>query len=125
MIEVVLRTYQVKVKGLNINNEEILKPFQLKQQKDNEEDKVRYTTDSLRGFYIPKNLDDSFKTLDKIYSDKVKSEIIKLTENEYSARNHLSGIGIWMRNNWQLWEVQDYQNISIKWEFITQKICQE
>lgn len=104
MIEIVLRTYQAKLNGLNTNHDdEILKPFQLKQQKHNEEDKVRFTTDSLRGSYIPEDLEDCFKTLDKIYSDSIKNEIAKLTEDEYSSGNHLFGIGIWMRNNWQLW----------------------
>jgi hypothetical protein len=103
MIEVVLRTYQAKVKGLEINHEEILKQFQIKQQKNNEEDKVRFTTDSLRGYYIPQNLDDAINSLDGIYSDSTKIEIIKLTEEEFIYGNYRPGIGLWMRNNWQLW----------------------
>ena len=103
MIEVVLRTYQEKLKSGIVNHDEILKPFQIKQQKHNEEDKIRFVTDTLRGVYIPENLKDCFKTLDKIYTDSVKLEIAKLTEDEYSSGNHLFGIGIWMRNNWQLW----------------------
>ena len=103
MIEVVLRTYQAKVKGLEINHDEILKQFQIKQQKNNEEDKVRFTADSLRGYYIPKNLDDAINSLDGIYSDSTKIEITKLTEKEFIYGNYRPGIGLWMRNNWQLW----------------------
>tara|TARA_R110001632_G_scaffold232397_2_gene373086 strand:+ start:515 stop:1318 length:804 start_codon:yes stop_codon:yes gene_type:complete len=103
MIEVVLRTYQAKVQGLEINHDEILKQFQIKQQKNNEEDKVRFTTDSLRGYYIPKNLDDAINSLDGIYSDSTKIEITKLTEKEFIYGNYRPGIGLWMRNNWQLW----------------------
>ncbi|MEM9889166.1 MAG: DUF6794 domain-containing protein [Bacteroidota bacterium] len=103
MIEVVLRTYQRKLKIGKVNHNQILKPFQIRQQRRNKEDKVRFVTDSLRGIYIPKNLEDCFETLDKIYSDSIKIEITKLTEDEYSSGNHLFGIGIWMRNNWQLW----------------------
>lgn len=103
MIEVVLRTYQAKLKGTLVNHDQILKPFQIRQQKHNEEDIIRFFTDSLRGIYIPENLDDCIKTLDKIYTDSVKIEIAKLSESEYSSGNHLFGIGIWMRNNWQLW----------------------
>lgn len=103
MIEVVLRTYQLKIKDIDFNHDEIIKPFQAKQGKHDKEDKVRPTADSLRGVYIPENLKDCFKSLDKIYTDSLKAEITKITESEYSTRNHLFGIGIWMRNNWQLW----------------------
>lgn len=103
MIEVVLKTYQAKVKGIEITHDEILKQFITRQQKHNEEDKVRFTTDSLRGYYIPKNLDDAINSLNKIYSDSTKLEITKLTEKEYVYGNYRPGIGLWMRNNWQLW----------------------
>lgn len=85
------------------NEEKILEPFQRIELKWSEEDKVRYTTDSLRGHYIPKDLDDAFKFLDEIYSDSIKNEIAKLTEEDYVYGNYRPGIGLWMRNNWQLW----------------------
>ena len=103
MIEVVLITYQRKLKGLSINHEETLKPFKIRQLKYDQEDKIRLTSDSLRGIYIPEDLNDCFRTLDEIYSDSIKIEITKMTESDYSSGNHLFGIGIWMRNNWQLW----------------------
>ncbi len=103
MIEVVLRTYQAKLTSIKANHDEILKTFQIRQQKHNEEDKIRFVTDSLRGVYIPVNLEDCIESLDEIYTDSVKIEIAKLTESEYSSGNHLFGIGIWIRNNWQLW----------------------
>lgn len=103
MIEVVLRSYQAKLKGTKITHEEILKQFQVRQQKYNDEDKVGFTTDSLRGYYIPKDINDAIKSLDKMYSDSTKIEITKLTENQYVNGNYRPGIGLWMRNNWQLW----------------------
>jgi hypothetical protein len=103
MIEVVLRTYQNKLKGNKAKHDEILKTFLLKQQKNNKENEIRYVTDSLSGFYIPKNLDDAINTLNKIYSDSVKLKITKLTEEDYVSGNYRFGIGLWMRNNWQLW----------------------
>jgi hypothetical protein len=103
MIEVVLRTYQTKLKGIKINHDEILKSFQLKQQNHNEEDRIRFTTDSLRGYYIPKDLNDAISSLNKIYSDSLKVEITKLAEKDYVSGNYRFGIGLWMRNNWQLW----------------------
>uniref|UniRef100_UPI00404AA974 DUF6794 domain-containing protein n=1 Tax=Flavobacterium sp. TaxID=239 RepID=UPI00404AA974 len=103
MIEVVLKTYQNKLNGNKANHDEILKTFQLRQQKNDKEDAIRYTTDSLNGFYIPKDLDDAINSLNKIYSDSVKLEIIKLTEKDYVSGNYRFGIGLWMRNNWKLW----------------------
>lgn len=103
MIEVVLKTYQNKLKGYKANHDEILKTFQLKQQKNNKENEIRYVTDSLNGFYIPKDLDDAINSLNKIYSDSVKLKITKLTEEDYVSGNYRFGIGLWMRNNWQLW----------------------
>ncbi|PWK16935.1 DUF6794 domain-containing protein [Xanthomarina spongicola] len=77
---------------------------QIKSPKNlDEEDKVRYTTDSLRGHYIPKDLDDAINSLNKIYSDSLKVEITKLAEKDYVYGNYRFGIGLWMRNNWQLW----------------------
>jgi hypothetical protein len=76
MIEVVLRTYQNKLKGNKAKHDEILKTFLLKQQKNNKENEIRYVTDSLSGFYIPKNLDDAINSLNKIYSDSVKLKIM-------------------------------------------------
>jgi hypothetical protein len=103
MIKVILFCYQSKLRGLPIEHDKTLLPFQIRQQKHNKEDKIRYTTDTLRGIYIPLNLEDCFTTLDKMYSDSVKIEITKLSEEEYSSGNHLFGIGRWMRNNWHLW----------------------
>ena len=103
MIEVVLKTYQNKLKGNKANHDEILKTFLIRQQKNNKENEIRYLTDSLGGFYIPKDLDDAINSLNKIYSDSVKLKITKLTEEDYVSGNYRFGIGLWMRNNWQLW----------------------
>ncbi len=104
MIEVVLRCYRLKLNNSPIDHDKVLRQLKARQQRHNEEDKVRYTTDSLRGYYIPKDIKDCFLSLDKIYIDSVKEKILKLTEKEYASANHLSGIGRWMRTNWQLKE---------------------
>lgn len=54
------------------------------------------------GVYIPKNLDEAVAELDKDFPDSLKTEIRKMTEDEFSARYHM-GTGMWMRNNWSLW----------------------
>ncbi|NUY82705.1 hypothetical protein HUK80_17515 [Flavobacterium sp. MAH-1] len=101
--EVILICFKNYLLFGKFNEKEILAPFQKLEAKWNVEDEVRYTTDSLRGHYIPKNLEDSFKSLDRIYSDSIKVEITKLSEDEYISGNYRFGIGLWMRNNWQLW----------------------
>lgn len=54
------------------------------------------------GVYIPKNLDDAIAELDNDFPDSLKTEIRKMTEDDFTARYHM-GTGIWMRNNWNLW----------------------
>jgi hypothetical protein len=85
-----------------INETTLLKPYQEIEKQWNYEDKVRYTTDSLRGVYIPKDLEDCFKQIDSFWNDSTKLKVKHWTEDEFSARVHL-GFGMWLRNNWQLW----------------------
>lgn len=54
------------------------------------------------GVYIPKNLNDAISELNKNFSDSLKIEIRKMSEDEFSGRFHM-GSGLWMRNNWGLW----------------------
>ncbi len=62
----------------------------------------RYTIDSIQGVYIPKDLDDCIKQIDKFLNDSIKLEITRKTEDEFSSNAHF-GLGLRMRNNWQLW----------------------
>ncbi|NDJ00080.1 hypothetical protein GWA97_13400 [Flavobacterium sp. LaA7.5] len=98
---VILIAYKHHLLGKEINEEEILLPYQNIEKKWAEEDKVRFTTDSLRGIYIPKDLKDCFIQINKSISDSTKVEITNWEEKEMS-RLHF-GFGMWMRNNWQLW----------------------
>jgi hypothetical protein len=72
-----------------------------KKQKE-EEEKVRFTTDTLNSIYIPIDLEDSFKQINTFWADSTKIKLKQLSEEEFSGRLHL-GFGMWMRNNWQLW----------------------
>jgi hypothetical protein len=80
----------------------LLKPYQAIEYKWAQEDSIRFTTDSLRGQYIPKDLEDCFKQIDSFWSDSIKNEVKQWTENQFIGRAHM-GFGMWMRNNWQLW----------------------
>lgn len=102
-IEVILIAFKGYLNNGKFEEQTIIEPFKKLELKWNEEDKIRYTTDSLRGHYIPKDLDDAINSLNKIYSDSLKVEITRLTEKDYVRGNYRFGVGLWMRNNWQLW----------------------
>ncbi len=57
---------------------------------------------TIDGIYIPKDLEDCFIQIDKILNDSLKTELKKISEDEFTGKTHL-GLGMWMRNNWQLW----------------------
>ena len=54
------------------------------------------------GVYIPKNLEDAISEVNGFYPDSLKTEIRKLSENEFVGQYHM-GTGLYMRNNWNLW----------------------
>lgn len=81
---------------------ELLRPYQKIEQQWAREDKARFVTDSLRGVYIPKDLEDCFNQINKFWSDSTKSKVKQWSEDEFVGKVHL-GFGMWMRNNWQLW----------------------
>ncbi len=99
---IVLISFKAVLNGDSLNHQQIIEPFQKQESKWNKEDEIRFTTDSLRGTYIPKDLEDCFKQIDSFWSDSLKTEIKTWTEDEFSGRAHM-GFGMWMRNNWQLW----------------------
>lgn len=71
-------------------------------KKSKQGEKVRFTADTLQGFYIPKDLEDSFKQINTFWADSTRIKLKQLSENEFSSRLHM-GFGMWIRNNWQLW----------------------
>ena len=100
--EVILISFKRFLLGLEIVENEILNLFREIEIKWVMEDSIRFTTDSLRGIYIPKDIEDCLIQIDSFWSDSTKLRMKNLTENEFSGRLHL-GFGTWMRNNWQLW----------------------
>jgi hypothetical protein len=100
--QVVLIAFKRFLLGQQIDERALYQPFQALGRKWAAEDKVRLTTDSLRGVYIPKDLNDCFRRIDALWNDSTKQKVKSWTEDEFSGRAHL-GFGMWMRNNWQLW----------------------
>ncbi|MFA9212625.1 MAG: DUF6794 domain-containing protein [Candidatus Methylacidiphilales bacterium] len=53
--------------------------------------------------YKPKNLDEAVFQLEKIFHDTTKLKIMAMTEGQFISNFHFS-LGIWIRNNWELWK---------------------
>ncbi len=58
------------------------------------------TADSVNGIYIPQNLYECMNELDKILDDDDKGKIKTM---DSSISMHF-GLGMWIRNNWGLWQ---------------------
>lgn len=102
MANVLLLAYKKTLLNEPYTESELLQPYQAIEYKWAQEDIVRFTTDSLRGQYIPKDLEDCFKQIDSFWSDSLRNEVKQWTEDDFTGRAHM-GFGMWMRNNWQLW----------------------
>ncbi|UKN02689.1 hypothetical protein K6119_04070 [Paracrocinitomix mangrovi] len=99
---VIMIAFKHYLNNQEINESKIFEPYKKIEDKWRAEDKVRYSTDSLRGVYIPKDIEDCFQQIDSFWSDTVKAEVRAMTSDEFVGKTHF-GIGLWMRNNWQLW----------------------
>lgn len=99
---VILIAFKKTLLGESYDESEILRPYQIIEYKWAQEDSVRFSTNYLRGIYIPKDLEDCFKQIDSFWDDSTKAEVKLWTEEVFTSRAH-HGFGMWMRNNWQLW----------------------
>jgi hypothetical protein len=99
---VILVAFKKHLLGEPIDEKEIFEPYQKIENKTAEEEKIKYTTDSLNGVYIPKDLEDCFKQIDSFWADSTKTKVKQWTEDEFGVNAHF-GFGMWMRNNWGLW----------------------
>ncbi|HSP88561.1 MAG TPA: DUF6794 domain-containing protein [Ignavibacteriaceae bacterium] len=72
----------------------------LKIEEEKKERLYLETLDTIKGVYIPKDINDCIRTLDSMLSTKFKNEFMKSEDNVY--REHLDSLGLWIRNNWGL-----------------------
>jgi hypothetical protein len=63
---------------------------------------VHLVADSIDGIYIPRNLRESFTQLDRLLPDTIKQRL-RHPDSRYGLADFHMGLGLWMRNNWQLW----------------------
>ncbi|MFD0999948.1 DUF6794 domain-containing protein [Ohtaekwangia kribbensis] len=71
-------------------------------KQDKLEYKKRIQQDSIDHVYIPADLQDCFKQLDKLLSSADKQSFANASEN--SLDKYHMGLGLWIRNNWGLWK---------------------
>ena len=102
MTNVLILALKKSVLNEPFTESDLFKPYQAIEYKWAQEDSVRFTTDSLRGVYIPIDLADCFKQIDSFWSDSIQNEVKQWSEDKFTGRAHM-GFGMWMRNNWQLW----------------------
>ena len=60
-------------------------------------------SDTINGIYIPKDIKDCFSQLDAIYPDSLKNKARLMADYEFASGAHF-GLGMWIRNNWGLWQ---------------------
>jgi len=67
--------------------------------------------------YIPKNVEQCFEEINKIWDEDTKALIKQDSEKEFLSNTH-NRIGPWMRNNWELWSTSQlsgyFNSIGIK-----------
>ncbi len=68
---------------------------------DNNEITPTFDENSPTGVYIPSDLEDCFRELNKMLSASAIEEIRTCEESGLSIYHF--GLGMWMRNNWGLW----------------------
>lgn len=100
--QVLLSSFKYYLINGKLDEDKILLPYIEKSKRYAYEDENRKTIDTLRGVYIPKDLDDCFKQLGVILEDSLIKKIEGMTEDEFVGNAHF-GLGMWLRNNWQLW----------------------
>lgn len=98
---VILIAFKDQLLGIPVNEKEISKSYQTIEARWNKEDKVRSTTDTLRGHYIPKDIEDCFKRLDRMFKDSDKVKAKAMTEDEFTGEYYM-GLGFRLMGWWWL-----------------------
>lgn len=65
-----------------------------KSKKESEQEYLENTKkDSIDGVYIPTDLNDCFKQIDGFWADSIKTQVRKMTEDEFTTNAHF-GFGL-------------------------------
>lgn len=99
---IILTAFRDYLNKKPLSHEKLLISYRELEKKSEQEEKVRFITDTLDGEYIPKDLEDCIRQIDLWWSDSVKQEIKGWTEDKFLGTTH-HGFGTGLRNGWQLW----------------------
>ena len=64
---------------------------------------VRIKESKLDGMYIPKDINDVYRELDKLMDDEAKKTFMAFSDQEVDAKTHAT-LGAWLENKWSLSE---------------------
>jgi hypothetical protein len=98
----ILISYHRYLNRYSIKLEEQIKKYQEIQKKEEQQYLARLGKDTLNGVCIPKDLQDCFLQLDKMLSEKSRTEIKALKSKKETIKYH-HGLGMTLRNTWGLW----------------------
>ncbi len=102
ILEVILRAYKRSLLGHEQKLEQLRNKYAAIEKRWDEQTANIATTDTLRGVYVPTDLEDCWRFLDQEWSEQTKKWALEKSENDFSVSQHF-GSGLWMRNSWGLW----------------------
>ncbi|TKC09685.1 DUF6794 domain-containing protein [Pedobacter frigoris] len=100
--ELILTAFRNHILSNHITEKEVFISYKQQERKLEAENAIRYSTDSLNGVYIPKDLEECFLQINSFWPDSTRNNVRQWAEDIFGARAHL-GFGMWVRNNWGLW----------------------
>ena len=98
----ILISYHRYLNKDSIKLDEQINKYKAVQKREKDEYLAKLDKDTVNGIYIPKDLPDCFKQLDKMLSVKDKAIIKNLKNKQETIQFHHS-LGMTLRNSWGLW----------------------
>ncbi len=102
ILEVILRAYKRSLLGQDQELEILKNKYAAIEDRWDKQTANVASTDTLRGVYVPIDLEDCWRYLDQEWSEETKKLALEKSEDDFSVGQHF-GLGLWMRNSWGLW----------------------
>jgi hypothetical protein len=108
MQPIILHTFYRRLHNLPIRFEEELIKYRNNEAREEEVYQKKLRADTINGIYIPRNIEDCFKQLDKLLSNADIQQIKNLKDKSETIKYH-HNFGLWIRNNWGMWSGSRFQ----------------
>ncbi len=102
MEEVILTLYHKSLNNKKLKTLKIIRTIRKKEFEEKDKIPPEYLKDTLYGVYIPKDIEDCCRQLDKMVGKIDKQNMKSLKTGSDMIAYHF-GLGTWIRNNWGLW----------------------